>query len=38
MGDKDGPYYHDHDHLNIRGAEFVSSWLAKQLAEAQQAH
>jgi len=37
MGDKDGPYYHDRDHLNIRGAQYVGAWLVTQLAEAEKA-
>lgn len=34
MGDKDGPFYHDKDHLNIRGAEHVGPWLVTRMSEA----
>ena len=31
MGDKDGPWYLDRDHLNIRGAERAVPWLGRQI-------
>lgn len=31
MGDKDGPWYLDRDHLNIRGAEKAAPWLGRQI-------
>lgn len=35
IGDKNGPYYHDRDHLSIRGAEYLGPWLVLQLAKAE---
>lgn len=34
MGDKDGPWYLDRDHLNIRGAQRAAPWLGRQMLDA----
>ncbi|WP_439517320.1 acyltransferase family protein [Hydrogenophaga sp.] len=33
MGDRDGPWYQDRDHLNIRGAEKAALWVQRQLLD-----
>jgi len=35
MGDKNGSFYYDRDHLNKRGAELAGAWLLAQLGEAE---